>query len=105
MVLPTLQDLKLQGITLSNGESTTLVEFFMLSLALALWRSHRVSAYDCKSVDNGFNHQWDSPSGDCCTIFRYIGNNGLVGVKFRSVDSHDFAYFKSNECVLPVGYV
>ena len=63
MVLPTLQDLKLQGITLSNGESTTLVEFFMLSLR-ALWCSHRVSAYDCKSVDNGFNPQWDPPSED-----------------------------------------
>ena len=60
MILPTLQILKLQGITLSNGERTTLVEFCMLS-PRALRRNHQVSAYDCKSVDNEFNPQWDPP--------------------------------------------
>ena len=74
MVLPTLQDLKLQGITMSKGAQITLIYFCMWPQG-ALWCSYRVSAYNERSEVHGFNPLWDPHNADLFITFSVVGNN------------------------------
>ena len=82
VVLPTLQDLKLQGKTMSNGARISLVYFCLLSYG-ALWCSHRVSSYGWRSDNHGCNPQWDPHSEDFFIIFSVVGNNVQLVVNFE----------------------